>query len=90
MPDYKNETEGNYFSSVSLFSKSIKNGISKIFHIFGNNNQLILFNMSLWNLSKDIKILGKPKRNFYFHDKCVIGPRNLAELKEQQKENKNK
>ena len=40
--------------------------------------------MSLWNLSKDIKILGKPKRNFYFHDKCVIGPRNLAELKEQQ------
>jgi hypothetical protein len=41
--------------------------------------------MSLWNLSKDIKILGKPKRNFYFHDKCVIGPRNLAELKEQQK-----
>lgn len=41
--------------------------------------------MSLWNLSKDIKILGKPKRNFYFHDKCVISPRNLAELKEQQK-----
>ena len=48
--------------------------------------------MSLWNLSKDIKILGKPKRNFYFHDQCVISkghPRNLAELK-QQKENKEK
>ena len=48
--------------------------------------------MSLWNLSKDIKSLGKTKRNFYFHDKCVISkdhPRNLAELKEQ-KENKAK
>ena len=46
--------------------------------------------MSLWNLSKDIKILGKPKRNFYFHDHCVLSkdqPRNLAELKAQ-KENK--
>lgn len=45
--------------------------------------------MSLWNLSKDIKILGKPKRNFYFHDHCVISkdhPRNLAELKQQKKE----
>ncbi len=45
--------------------------------------------MSLWNLSKDIKILGKPKRNFYFHDKCVLSPRNLEELRKQ-KENKNK
>ena len=48
--------------------------------------------MSLCNLSKDIKILGKPKRNFYFHDQCVISkdhPRNLAELKEQ-KEKKEK
>ena len=44
--------------------------------------------MSLWNLSKDIKILGKPKRNFYFHDKCVISPRNLAELKEQKEQEK--
>ena len=28
--------------------------------------------MSLWNLSKDIKILGKPKRLFKFHDGPVI------------------
>ena len=48
--------------------------------------------MSFWNFSKDLKMIGKPKRKFYFHDKCVISkdqPRNLAELKEQ-KENKEK
>ena len=42
--------------------------------------------MSFWNFSKDLKLVGKPKRNFYFHDKCVISknhPNNLAELKEQ-------
>lgn len=47
--------------------------------------------MSLWNLSKDIKNLGKPKRNFYFHDHCVISkdhPKNLAELKEQKETKK--
>jgi hypothetical protein len=46
--------------------------------------------MSLWNLSKDIKILGKPKRNFSFHDKNILSPRNLAELKEQKRENNEK
>ena len=47
--------------------------------------------MSLWNLSKDIKILGKPKRNFYFHDQCVISknhPKNLAELRAQKETKK--
>ncbi|MBO7112116.1 MAG: hypothetical protein J6W18_09240 [Bacteroidaceae bacterium] len=35
--------------------------------------------MSLWNLSKDIKILGKPKRLFKFHDGPIISKEKADE-----------
>ncbi len=35
--------------------------------------------MSLWNLSKDIKILGKPKRLFKFHDGPIISKEQADE-----------
>lgn len=44
--------------------------------------------MSLWNLSKDIKILGKPKRLFKFHDGPIISKEKADESVIEPKEQK--